>query len=120
MEMEIIMKHGNYYKTFLALLFWYSIRMSSKNMIFDDRKINKSNFHETKKVIQRDNVHLNKILISKIESYGEENSFKHFIGYNDNDNRRQLSIRLPQMIGYAKYFDRIKPMLFKVNDKKNC
>ena len=60
--------------------------MSLKNMIFDDKKIYKSDFHETKKVIQRDNVHVNKIMISKIESYGEENSFKHFIRYNDNGN----------------------------------
>ena len=58
--MEIIIK------TFLAFLFSYSIRMSLKNMIFDDKKINKINFHETKKVIQRDNVHVNKIMISKI------------------------------------------------------
>ena len=29
-----------------------------------------------------------------------------------------LSIKLPQMIGYAKYFDSNKTMSFKVSDKK--
>ena len=32
------------------------------------------------------NIDINKILISKTETYGKHNSFKHFIGYNDNDN----------------------------------
>ena len=48
---------------------------------------------------------VNKILVSKKESYGTKNSRKYFIGYNDNDVIRPLCINLPQMIGYAKYFD---------------
>ena len=32
------------------------------------------------------NIDINKILISKTETYGKHNSFKYFIGYNDNDN----------------------------------
>ena len=43
---------------------------------------------------------------------------KYFIGYNDDDVTRPLCIRLPQMIGYAKYFDINKTMSFKVNDEK--
>ena len=34
-----------------------------------------------------------------------KNSFKHFIGYNDNDNIRPLGMKLPQMTGYARKFD---------------
>ena len=45
-------------------------------------------------------------------------SFKYFIGYNDNDDIRPLCIKLPQMIGYAKYFDSNKTMSFKVSDKR--
>ena len=32
------------------------------------------------------NTDINKILISKTETYGKHNSLKYFIGYNDNDN----------------------------------
>ena len=46
-----------------------------------------------------DDIDVNKILISKKESYGTKNSFKYFIGYNDNDVIRPLCIRLPQMTG---------------------
>ena len=31
------------------------------------------------------NIDVNKILVSKKEQYGKNNSFKYFIGYNDND-----------------------------------
>ena len=49
----------------------------------------------------------------------KKSSFKYFIGRNDNDDIRPLYINLPQMIGYAKYFERDnKTMSFKVNDKK--
>ena len=44
-------------------------------------------------------------------------SFKQFIGYND-DVIRQLIIKLPQMIGYVKYFDSNNTMPFKASDNK--
>ena len=52
------------------------------------------------------------------EPYGKKSSFKYFIGYNDNVDIRQLCIKLPQMNGYAKYFDSSKTMSFKAIDKK--
>ena len=52
------------------------------------------------------------------ESYDKKNSLKCFIGYSDNNNIRPLCIKLPQMIGYAKYFDDIKTMSFRVIDKE--
>ena len=58
------------------------------------------------------------MLVSKKESYGTKNSLKYFIGYNDYDVIRPLCIRLPQMIGYVKYFDSNKTMSFNVNDSK--
>ena len=88
--------------------------MSGKNIIFNDKKINKSSFYENKKLFNIDDIDVNKILVSKTELYGKKNSFKYFIGYNDNDDIRSLCIKLPQMIGYAQYFDSSKTMSFKV------
>ena len=39
----------------------------------------------TKKISSIDDIDVNKILVSKKEQYGKCNSFKYFIGYNDND-----------------------------------
>ena len=50
-----------------------------------------------------DNIDVNNILVSKKEPYGKKKSLKYFIGYNDNI--RPLSIRLPQMTGYARKSD---------------
>ena len=40
---------------------------------------------KTKKVTNIDYIDANEILVSKEEPYGTKNSFKYFIGYNDND-----------------------------------
>ena len=56
-----------------------------KNVNFDDRKIKKSDFHKNKIVTKIDDIGVNTILVSKDEPYGTKNSFKYFIGYNDND-----------------------------------
>ena len=69
--------------------------MSGKNINFDDRKINKSNFYRNKKLFNIDDIDANKILISKKEPYGKKSSFKYFIGYSDNDDIRLLCIKLP-------------------------
>ena len=61
-------------------------------------------FIKTKKINSIEDIDANKILVSKKESYGTKNSFKVFIGYNDNDVIRPLCIRLPQMTGYARKF----------------
>ena len=59
--------------------------MSGKNIIFDDEKINKSSFYKNKKLFNTYDIDVNKILISKKEPYDRKSSFKHFIGYSDND-----------------------------------
>ena len=48
----------------------------------------------------------------------QKNAIKYFVGYIDNNEIKPICIRLPQMIGYAKYFDDNKVMSFKVTDKK--
>ena len=58
---------------------------------------------KTTKLIQIDKVDVNKILVSKTESYSNKSSFKDFVLYDDNDNSRPLCIKLPQMSGYSKY-----------------
>ena len=84
----------------------------------ETKKINKSNFYENRKIFKIDDIDVNKILVSKKESYGAKSSIKYFIEYNDYDVIRPLCIKLPQMIGYVKCFDSNKIMSFKVTDNK--
>ena len=86
--------------------------MSTKNIIFDDKKLKKSDFYKNKKIFNIDYIDVNKILVSKKEQYGKYNSFKYFIGYNDNDVIRPLCLRLPQMNGYVKKFNENVTMFF--------
>ena len=39
---------------------------------------------KTKKIFNTDDIGVNKILVSRKEQYGKYNSYKYFIGYNDN------------------------------------
>ena len=89
-----------------------------KTINFNDKKIKKSDFYENKKVFQIDNIDVKNILVSKKEAYGTKNSFKYFIGYNDDDVIRPLLVKLSQMIGYARKFNENVTMSFKVNDKQ--
>ena len=57
-------------------------------------------FHIVKEVIL-----IVTILQKAKEAYGTKNSFKYFIGYNDNDVIRPLCIKLPQMTGYVRKFE---------------
>ena len=66
--------------------------MNGNNINFDDKKIKKSDFYNKNKKIFNIN----------------DNSFKHFIGYNDNDVIRSLYLGLSQMIGYINEFDKHK------------
>ena len=57
--------------------------MNGKSTIFEDKKINKSTFYNNKKQFNIHDLDVNKILLSKKESYGTKNSLKYFIGYDD-------------------------------------
>ena len=63
---------------------------------------------KTKKIFNLDDIDVNKILVSKKEQYGEYNSFKYFIGYNDNNVIRPLYLELSQMTGYINKFEKNK------------
>ena len=49
------------------------------NKIFDDKKINKSNFDKSKKLFNIYDIYADKILISKKETCGKKRSFKYFL-----------------------------------------
>ena len=104
--------------------------MSGNSINFDDNKIKTSNFYnKNKKIFNINDVDVNKILVSKKEKYGKYNSFKYFIGYNDNDVIKPLYLELSQMTGYINKFNEHKnknknknkntiTMSLKVKDKK--
>ena len=102
--------------------------MSGKSINFGDKKINKSNFYKNKKIFRIDDIDVNKMLVSKKESYGTKNPLKYFIACNDDydddhhdddddddddDVIRTLCIKLSQMIGCVKHFDSSKTISFK-------
>ena len=92
--------------------------MSGKSINFDDKKIKRSSFYKNKKINNIEDIDVNNVLVSKKEPYGTKSSHKYFIGYNDNDNIRPLCIRLPQMTGYARKFNKNSTISFIVKDKK--
>ena len=82
------------------------------------KKSKKSDFYNYKKIFNIDNIDVNKILVSKKEAYGKYNSFKYFIGYNDNDVIRPLYLVLSQMTGYINELDKNKiTMSLMIKDK---
>ena len=83
--------------------------MNGKNINFDNKNIKKSDFYnKNKKIFNIDDIDVNKILVSKKEQYGKHNSFKYFIGYNDNGVIRPLYLWLSQMTGYINKFEENK------------
>ena len=80
--MRSLLVHPIHYKKNFTF-FSPSTRMSGKNVNFVD-KIRKRDFYKNKKVTDTDDIDVNKILVFKEEPYSTKNSFKYFIGYNDN------------------------------------
>ena len=74
--------------------------MSGKSVNFGD-----TFFYKNKKIFKIDDIDVDKIVVSKNESFRTKISLKHFIWYNDKDIIRSLCTKLPQMIGYVKCFD---------------
>ena len=92
--------------------------MSGKNVKFGDKKNLKSDFYKNKKVTKIDVIDVNKILVSKEELFGTQNSFKYLTGYNDNDVTKPLCIKLPQMVVYVRKFESNKTIFFKISNKQ--
>ena len=68
--------------------------MSGNSINFNDKKMKKSDFYKNKKMFDINDIDVNNILVSKKEKYGKYNSFKYFIGYNDNDAIKPLYLEL--------------------------
>ena len=85
------------------------------------KKSKKTGFYKNKKIFYIDVIDVNKILVSKKETYGKYNSLKYFIGYNDNDVIRPLCLKIWKMTGYINEFNENKntiTMSFRVNDEQ--
>ena len=82
--------------------------MEQEAVYFGENGIIKSAFHKNKKTININKAHIEEIVLSHKKLYGED-SFKYFIGCRHKVNAfpSPLSVKLPQMNAYAKYFDKI-------------
>ena len=83
--------------------------MNRNSINFDNKNIKKSEFYNKDiKILDIDDIDVNNILVSKKEQYGKHNSFKYFIGYNDNDVIRPLYLFISKTAGYINKFDKNK------------
>ena len=99
--------------------FFYYKKMNGKNIDFNDKKIKRSSFYNNNKkyLIQMILMLIKQSL--KKEQHDKYNSFKYFIGHNDNNVITPLCLKLLEMAGYINKFDENKiKMSLKVNDKQ--
>ena len=82
------------------------------------KKSKKSDFYKNKKVTKINDIDVNKISGSEEEPYSTKNSFKYFIGCNDNYVIRPSCIKLLQMTGYVRKFEGNRTMSFKISEKQ--
>ena len=78
--------------------------MSEKTLTFDKTRVNKKEFHKSKQPIDLDLVTVDQIVVSDKFRHNDE-GFKYFFGYQEDEIVKTLCIILPQMSGYIKYFE---------------
>ena len=71
--------------------------MSEKTLKFNNIRLNKKEFHKSRKPIDLLSVNLDQIVVSYKFKHNDE-GFKHFIGYLEGEIMKPLCIILPQMI----------------------
>ena len=92
--------------------------MSSREIKFGDKEIDKKEFYSSAEAILLDSVDLSKIVVSN-KCKINDTAYKYFCGYLNNDFIQPLCVILPQMSGYIKYFDDGgKNMSFVTDDKE--
>ena len=92
--------------------------MNPKTIKFGDKEINRKEFYSSKQAIPLDSVDLDKIVVSNKWKINDATN-KYLCGYLNNDVIQPLSVILPQMNGYIKYFDDGgKNMSFVTDDEK--
>ena len=78
--------------------------MSEKTLRFNNIRLNKKEFHNSKKPIDLLSVNVDQIVVFDKFKHSNE-GFKYFIGYQEGEIVKPLCIILPQVSGYIKYFE---------------
>ena len=78
--------------------------MTEKTLKFNNIRVNKKEFHKSKKAIDLVSVDIDQIVVSNKFKHNNE-GFKYFIVYQENEIIKPLCIILPQISGYIKYFE---------------
>ena len=94
--------------------------MKSRVLFCGEECINKNAFHKKIKPINIDNLEMKRITLFNKTSYSSNNLFKYYIGdMHEVEGLSPLCIKLPQLIGYTKYFNNDNRYVkFLINDKK--
>ena len=89
--------------------------MIEKILKFNNIRVNKKQFHKSKKPIDLMSVNVDQIVVS--DKFNHNDGYKYFIGYQKGEIVKPLCIILPQMSGYIKYFENGgKNMSFLIKD----
>ena len=92
--------------------------MTKQTLIFDDIRVNKIEFYNSKQPIDLMSVSVDQIVVSDKFNHNKE-GFKYFINYQKNEIVKTLCVILPQMNGYIKYFKNGgKNMSFLIKDEE--
>ena len=92
--------------------------MSGNTLKFNNITVNKKEFHKSKQAIDLSLVTVDQIVVSDKFKHSDD-GFKYFIGYQKGEIVKPLSIILPQMTGYIKYFKNgRKNMSFLIKDEE--
>ena len=78
--------------------------MSEKTLRFNNIRLNKNEFHNSKTPIDLLSVNVDQIVVFDKFKHSNE-GFKYFIGYQEGEIVKPLCIILPQVSGYIKYFE---------------
>ena len=79
--------------------------MSEKKLKFDNIRVNKKEFGNSKQPINLDLVDVDQIVVSDKFQHNDDGSKCFIGGYKEGKIVKQLFITLPQMSGYIKYFE---------------
>ena len=91
--------------------------MSLQKIKFGEIEVDKKDFYSLKQPVSLDSVDKSKIVVFDNWKINDTTT-KFFIGYLNEDIIKPLSIILPQMSGFIKYFEiGGKNMSFKIKDK---
>ena len=79
--------------------------MNEKTLKFNNIRLNKKQFHESKEPIDLVPVNVDQIVVSDKFKHSDE-GYKYFNGYQEDEIVKPFCIILPQMSGHIKYFEK--------------